>query len=266
MRAELKRTFSSPLLYFTMFLFFICLQGYSFPSYYRQWLSDYCIPIEYRESALTMTLGSIFFGGAILLLPFFASAVSAPQQVDDQRYGIIEFALLRSSFRKYITAKCLCAFISGFFIASIAFCLHAITWNILTVPYDPIAYPEHGDIFMDGTLFSTWANINHGILIYLSVFFGIGFTAGIWAVVGLATATWIPDKLLAVIIPMCMYKLWNASFFYYLFGIFLPDPSTLFNDGQTLHEDIQAIIAYLVLFFGATATFAIGVRKKVRHE
>ena len=265
MRTEIKRMMTSPMFVLSLIVFFLCLQGYSIPSYYRQWISPYGAPPEYRESALTMTLGGIFFGGAILLMPFCAAMVTSPSQVDDMRSGIMEFYLVRSSFRQYIAQKLASAFLGGFLIGSIAFGLHAILWNLMAFPYDPITYPEHGGLFWPGTLFDQWAPICHGLIIYIEVMLGLGFTAGVWAVVGMATAVWIPDKLLAVTIPMCIYKLWSTGLSYYLFGFYLPDPSTLFNDAQTVSGDVAAFMAYFVVLICAVLSYSIGLRKKVQH-
>ena len=266
MRTEMKRLLLSPIFYAAMLVFFLCLQGYSSPSYYRQWISPYGSPLEYRESALSMTLGGIFFGGAILLLPFCASMGAAPLQIDDLRSGMTDLHLIRSSLGKYIAQKLMSAFISGFLIGSVAFALHAMIWNGLTLPYDPVAYPEHGGIFVPGTLFHDWAPVCHGLLIYLEITVGIGFTAGVWAVIGMATAVWVPDKLLSVTIPMCLYKLWSANISYYLFGVLVPNPSTLYNDAQTVNGDVATVMAYLIVLAGGCILYVLGLRKMVRHE
>ena len=265
MRTEIKRTLTSPMFWVSLIVFFLCLQGYTVPAYYRQWLSPFREPLECRESALTMTLGSIFFGGAILMMPFCAAMVTAPSQVEDMRSGMMEFYLVRSSFRRYMTHKLASAFLGGFLIGSIAFGLHTILWHLMTVPYDPVTYPVHEISFWPGTLFAQWLPICHGFPIFIDVMLGLGFTAGVWAIVGMATAVWVPDKLLAVIIPTCIYKLWASGLSYCLFGFELPDPSTLYNDAQTLAGDAATLAIYLVILACAVLLYSMGLRKKAQH-
>ena len=83
--------------------------------------------------------------------------------------------------------------------------------------------------------------------VYVEMTLGIAFTASIWAVVALAIAIWIPDKLLTVTIPSFLYYLWNANVVYYFTGIKTPHPAILFNDGLTIEKAIISIEAYLII-------------------
>lgn len=91
----------------------------------------------------------------------------------------------------------------------------------------------------------------------------MALTAGVWSVVALSVAIWVPDKLLVAIIPVSIFKLWNANLTYYLFGFRLPDPSTLFNDGQTIQGDLQCLLAYAIFLVLAIIVYLLGLRRRV---
>lgn len=87
-------------------------------------------------------------------------------------------------------------------------------------------------------------------------------SAGVWSITALAAAVWIPDKLLAVTIPACLYQLWSGGLIYHLFGVRLISPSTLFNDWQTPERVRQALIAYGVLLVISLAVYYAGVKRR----
>lgn len=258
MREELKRAFFSPLFFLSMGIFFLTLQGYALPSF----LSSLAEPIEYRESALALSLGGIFFGGAILLQPFCSPMAHSVSQVDDIRSGMMQWSVLRSSVRRHVLRKVLSSFLSAAIALGGAFAFHALLWNLVALPYNPVAFPEHQIVFSQEGLFYDWANVAHALPIYVDITLGLAFTAGVWAVVALAAAVWVPDKLLAVTIPACIYHLWSGSLTYYLFGFRLISPSTLFNDWQTASRIREAMIAYGILLMISIFVYYIGVKRR----
>lgn len=258
MKEELKRAFSSPLFFLTMCVFFITLQGYALPSYFHSLTES----IEYRESALALSLGGIFFGGAILLQPFCSPMAHAISHIDDQRSGMMQWSVLRSSVKKHVFRKILSSFLSSAVALGGAFALHALLWNLIAVPYDPVAFPEQEIAFSQEGLFYEWSNIAYALPIYIDITLGLAFTAGVWAVVALAVAVWVPDKLLAVTIPACIYHLWSGSLTFYLFGFRLISPSTLFNDWQTPSRIQEAVLAYGILLVISIIVYYIGVRRR----
>lgn len=255
MKKELMRAFKSPLFFLSTLIFFISLQGYAIPVF----LSE---PTEYRESALALSLGGLFFGSAILLLPFCSPMAHSVSQVDDLRSGILQWSVLRSSAGSYVTRKALASFWAAAAAIGGAFAVHVIVWNLLALPYDPIAYPNHEVPFREDTLFFAWAPLAHALPIYLHIMLGLAFSAGVWSIAALAAAVWVPDKLLAVTIPACIYQLWSGGLSYYLFGVRLISPSTLFNDWQTPDRIKQALIAYGVLLTISLIVYYAGVKRR----
>ena len=126
-------------------------------------------------------------------------------------------------------------------------------------------YPNHTIYFSSDVLYSNWYTVLHGLPVYAEMTLGIAFTAAIWAVVGLAVAVWIPDKLMVVTVPVCIYFLWREQFPYYLAGILLPYPATLFNDGLTIQSGLAAMLMYLVLLAVSLAIYGVGLSRRCRN-
>ena len=262
MRKELKRALSSPLFIMSTVVFFLCLQGFALPVFIQDSIRE---PLEYRQSALALSLGGFFFGGVILLLPFCAPMAHAVSQVDDLRSGMMHWCILRSSVGKYASNKILSCFLASALSMGGAFAVHVILWNLLAVPYDPIQYPNHEIGFYQESFFLSWSTIAHGFPIYAEIGLGLAFSAGIWSVAALAAAVWVPDKLLVVTIPACIFKLWGGNLAYYLFGIWLPSPDTLFNDAQTVSSVLAALAAYGVLLGICVAVYYAGLKRRACH-
>lgn len=265
MRTELKRAFSSPGFWATMIVMFLCLQGFALPVHVGQSYGPTAEAIEYRQSALALTLGGIFFGGVILLLPFCASLAYSGSQVDDIRTDTISLCLIRSSVRNYAVHKVAASFLSAFVAILVAFIAHAAIWHVLGIPYDPIVYPYQEISFWSESYFSKWATIGNGWPIILNIAVGMAFSAGCWSIVALAVAIWVPDKMLVCIIPACIEKLWRSNLAYYLFGIWLPDPDTLFNDAQTLSGNLECLLAYAVLVAIALLMYILGLKRRAKN-
>ena len=81
MGEELKRAIKSPQMWASLIVCFITLMGYSLGSWIGCILIDEWM--EYRESALQLSLGGIFFGGFMMLLPFCAALAHSTSQIDD---------------------------------------------------------------------------------------------------------------------------------------------------------------------------------------
>lgn len=265
MKAELKRAFSSVGFWITILLMFLCLQGFALPVHISQTYGLYAEPVEYRQSALSLTLGGIFFGGVILLLPFCATFAYAGSQVEDIRSGFLPWCGLRSSVRTYALRKIIASFASASTAIFIAFIVHAGLWHLLGIPYDPTIYPYQEIPFAAESYFSSWASVANGWPIILNIALGMAFSAGCWAIVALSITVWIPDNLLICIIPACIEKLWRSNLSYYLLGIWLPSPDTLFNDAQTVTGNIQCITAYIVVLTMAVLLYMIGLSRRMKH-
>lgn len=262
MRTEIKRAFTGPLFFLSMIILFLCLQGFAVPSYISDLVNEL---LEYRASALTLILGGVYFGGVILLLPFCAAMAHATSQVDDMRSSMLYWIALRSGVVKYALNKMIACFMASAVSAGAAFAFHAAMWHILALPYDPIAFPSHEIGFWSESFFAEWSTIQHGLPIIIEMTIGLAFSAGIWSVVALATAVWMPDKLLTVVVPACVYKLWNANLTYYLFGFRLPSPDTIFNDAQTMQHNLECLLAYGILLVLAALIYFRGIKRRLCH-
>ena len=84
MAEEIKSIFKSRNYWMAFVISFLTLLGYSLSS----WLNAISVgeSMEYRESALSLSVGGIFFGGFMLLFPFCASVAHATSQVDAARW------------------------------------------------------------------------------------------------------------------------------------------------------------------------------------
>ena len=94
---------------------------------------------------------------------------------------------------------------------------------------------------------------------------GMAFTAAIWSVIALAVSIWIPDKLLVVAIPAAIFYIWNADISFYVFGVPLPSPASLFNDGLSVQKAVITLIMYAVAFAVSAGGFYMGCRRRCQH-
>lgn len=263
MKEEFERAIKSPQVWASFIASFIALMGYSFFVWIGYELIDELM--EYRESALHLSLGGIFFGGFMLLLPFCAALAHSASQVDDMRSEMMRWQVLRGGIFKYIRVKTLTCMSVAAVSTSAAFVLHAILWNCIALPNDPITYSSHVMYFSKLCIFSDWYTICHGLPMYIEVTLGIAFSASVWAIVGLAVSIWIPDKLLTITIPSFLYYLWSADLPRYFTKIRVPHPASLFNDGLTVEMAIFSIISYLCVLAASLIVYYIGCRKRCKN-
>ena len=246
MREELARAVKAPQAWVAFAVCFMTLMGYSLAYWIGTNLAGEWL--EYRESALQLSIGGIFFGGFMLLLPFCAALAHSTSQVDEMCSGIMRWEALVAAIS-----------------TSSAFVLHAILWNNIALPVDPTAYPSHTIYFSKKCIFHNLYTVCYGLPVYVEMTLGIAFTASIWAVVALAIAIWIPDKLLTVTIPSFLYYLWNANVVYYFTGIKTPHPAILFNDGLTIEKAIISIEAYLIILGISMVIYYIGCKTRCQN-
>ncbi len=263
MREELERALKAPQAFASFIVCFITFLGYSL----AYWIGSISVGewIEYRESALHLSIGGIFFGGFMLLLPFCSALAHSTSQVDDMRSSMMHWEALRGSVFKYVRIKVGTCMIVAAVAASSAFVLHAIIWNIVALPVDPATYPNHTIYFSKECIFYNWYTICHGLPVYIEMTLGIAFTASVWAVVALAISVWVPDKLLTVAIPSFLYYLWNADVIFFFTGIRTPHPAILFNDGLTVQKAIISILSYLVVLTISLIAYTVGCQRRCRN-
>ena len=103
MSEEIKSIFKSRNYWMAFAISFLTLLGYSLSS----WLNAISVgeSMEYRESALCLSVGGIFFGGFMLLFPFCASVAHATSQVDELRSGMARWRVMRGSVARYVGVK-----------------------------------------------------------------------------------------------------------------------------------------------------------------
>lgn len=258
MREELHFSFFNRRFLLAFILMFVCFCGMSVP----EWIVSGDWGAEFRPSALQQSLIGVFFGGSMLLLPFVASFTCAPAQVDEIKSSVFQWKIVRSSLSRYAIRKIISAFLVGGTVVTLAFVTHACIWNCIAYPCDPIAHPYHEIGFMPECPYSKWYAICYGLPMYISIAGGIFFCAGTWAIVALCIAVWIPDRLLAVTIPACIYYLLSASVFRTLFGWELPHPATLYNDMITKESAVSSLCEYFIILFIAITIYIIGLRRK----
>ena len=260
MREEFARAIKSSQAWIAFVVCFITLMGYSL----AYWIGSILVGewIEYRESALQLSLGGIFFGGFMLLMPFSAAMAHSTSQVDDMCSGMMSWAAFRGSVFKYACVKVITCMTVAAFVTSSAFVLHAFLWNCIALPVDPEMYPNHAIYFSEACIFREWYTVLHGLPVYVEMTLGIAVTASVGAFVALAISVWVFDKLLTVTIPSFLYYLWSTDVLYYFTGIKTLNPATLFNDGLTVEKAVISIITYLVILVISLIVYYIGCKKR----
>ncbi len=262
MREELKSAFLNFNFVMGFLVMLICFLGMSIP----EWVVSAAWGSEYRQSALQQSIVGIFFGGVMLLMPFCACIPYATRQVEELRTSVMTWKLLRSSLSKYATGKIMASALSGGAAVAAAFIIHALIWNLVALPCDPVAHPYHEISFDPNSLYAEWYAICYGLPMYLSITIGIFISGSTWAVIALAVSVWVPDKLLTVAIPACIYYLLSASILNHLFGWNLPHPATLYNDALTVQQAIQSFTEYVLLFIFACVLYRLGLRRRAQNE
>ena len=202
----------------------------------------------------------------MLLMPFCACIPYATNQVEEIRTSVMQWKLVRSSIKRYAADKILATAISGGVVVALAFALHAIIWNFIAYPCDIVAHPYHEIGFSPDCLYATWYSTLYGLPMYLSMTLGIFISGAVWAVVALAISVWVPDKLLTITIPVCIYYLLSGNIFRHLFGWNLPHPATLYNDALTWHSALMSLLEYIVIFLIACVTYGVGIKRRAQNE
>lgn len=94
--------------------------------------------VAYRSSSLQQTLGGIYFGGAMLVVPLCAALPAGLAQVEELQTNFIDYRIIRSSMPRYEVTKLASAFLASGAAIALAFVFHALIWNILATPCNPL--------------------------------------------------------------------------------------------------------------------------------
>lgn len=257
----IKRNILSPYFCVSVIIMIFSMLCLSLP----EWLA-FDIDIREKPSALQMAVSGLFFGGYSLLLPFCSVFSGVTTFVDEIQNQFYCFELLRAGKRKYTYCKFIVSNIVGAISMMLAFSLHAALWHIIAIPSTPELYSSHMLTFADGCVYDELFPIFHGLPMLIWITCSIGIVSFIWSAIGLATAIWIPDKCLVLTIPSCIYYLWARGIFKVLFGINIPIPSALFNDGITISSSIVIIIICAVIWYTCLLLYKSGLKRRMLNE
>lgn len=258
---EIRRAFTDKKILISFIIMLICFFGVSLPS----WIESADWGDIYRPTAFEQSLMGIFFGGVMLLMPFCASFPYATSQVDEMRTNFFQWKVMRSGIKRYVHNKIIATMFSGAFAITFAYITNAIIWHLIAIPYNPAKYPNHKIYFSENIIWSSWDEVLYGIPILIWIGLGIAITSAVWAFFGLATAIWIPDKVLCTVIPVCIYHLWMGGFTYFIFGVRIASPEALFNDGLTIERLQQSVTSYTILLIIAYVLYFQGVKRRSKY-
>lgn len=248
-----------------------CLLAFSimFIAYFGMAMPEWVISAdwgsEFRPSALEQSLMGIFFGGIMLLTPLCASVTSGVLQCDEVHSSILDWKLLRSSVKKYSARQLTYSFFRGGICIAGAFAVNAILWNLIALPCDIVKHPYHELPFADDCLYSTWYSVNGGLLVYLWIIAGMFISGGTWALVSMAISVWMPEKLMSIVIPSCIYYLLSMSIFRHLFGWNIPHPSDFYNDTVNWYIAGRSLLEHIIIAAISIAAYVGGIRRRLKN-
>ena len=217
-----------------------------------------------QPSALQLTLEPIYFGGVMLMFPFAACSVFAPQQVEEIQSGFVWERCIRISISRYGFEQLLRNFILCILCFSSAFLVHALLFHLIALPSDPELYDAHDIPYAPDCIYADWLSVFHGLPIILWSAIMVGLTSGVWGTLGLAVSAWIPDRLLTISVPTFIYYVFSAQSFLRLTGGILPHPADLYNDALTLEMIRRSFVYNVLLLLIFSAIYLLGIRRRVR--
>ncbi|MEG1091169.1 MAG: hypothetical protein RSE38_07545 [Acinetobacter sp.] len=241
----------------------LCFSGYAM----LEWISIHNWSLDVRPSSLQQTIGGIYFGGVMLLIPLCAALPAGLIQVEEQESTFIDFCMIRGSLRKYIFQRFVAAFVSGAATIGLAFSVHAILWNILATPCDPATNSYLAIPFAETSIYYNWESVCYGLPIYLWILFWLAFCGGMWSLVSITTAIYIPDKLMTIAIPFCIYYLWHCGLPQTITGWhWFPHPADLYNDALKWNMFAISLAVYIALGTICMILYAMRLKRRYRYE
>lgn len=175
------------------------------------------------------------------------------------------FKLARGSYGKYARNKIVAAALGGAAVVAVTYALHAVIWNLISIPYSPEQYPYHELPFRADGFFAMWHLTSHAFPVYIYMFVTMGLFGAVWALIALAVSVWVPDKLLAITVPACIYQIWSGGIYFFLFGWRLPTPASLFLIDVNWTELWQSLLMYAIHIALAMALYMAGLKRRVAN-
>lgn len=261
MRQEIKNAFANNRFWIAILTMLLCFLGFSLP----EWMVRCGQGDQMYMSAFGQSFAPIFFGGAMLMMPFCASIPHAASQVDEIRTNFLYEKGIRCNVNKYALYKMSAAVLSGAVAMGVASLLHSVIWNIVAGVYDPIAWPDTEVFFNETTIYYQLKDFPYAWPAYLHAAMGFAISGALWAMVGLSCAVWIPDTLLTITVPVILYYFWWYRLIGRVTGIRFPRPAALYNDGQTWADYWQALLFYAVLFVISYMIYWLGLKRRLRN-
>ena len=262
MTANLRRLFLSPYLAIGALLSMAGLVIHVFPDMQVNW--EVYRAKEYYASALQLTFQPIYFGGFILMAVVSSAFPASSSLIDDLRERLSVYELGRLGMKRYIRTKALSASLCGGAATAAGFLLHALFCYALFLPSDPLRYAAHVLPF-NGTLYEGLYGVLGGWPMVAFAALMLWVTGCVWALLGLATAAWIPDKVIAVAAPVMVYYLWLWGGFRDMLGGTNLSPTTPYNDGLTWAKLAASLTQYLILGVFAWFAYRRGMRRRLEN-
>lgn len=262
MNPNLRRLFFSPHFAIGVLLSLSSLVIHTIPEMKVNW--EVYRAKEYYASALQLTIQPIYFGGFILFAVLSSAFPASSSLIDDQRERMSVYEAGRLGLKRYIRTKAFSASLCGGVATATGFLLHAMFCYALFLPSDPLNYPAHV-LPYDGTLYAGIYGLLGGWPMVAYVALMLGMTGFVWALIGLATAAWIPDKVIAAAAPVMVYYLWLWGGFRDMLGGTGLSPTTLYNDGLTWAKLAASLAQYLILGVLAWLLFRRGMHRRLAN-
>jgi len=176
-----------------------------------------------------------------------------------------ELIIIRCHLRRYAYHKMISAFLTTALAGGIAFSIHTLLCHCIALPYDIENYPaQEIGLWQEGILYPL-SQGKYAIPMLAEIGLGLTLAAGCWSVIALSITPWIQDKVLIMVIPACIYELWNLNITRRIFGVSLPDPETWFNDAQTVTGNLNCALVYLILLLLAVVIYQVGLSRRYLH-
>lgn len=200
-RAELKRT-----LFCTEMVAAIIIMFVSYICGTWNYLMDY-LNGRYTPTLLNMFMTSIFSGIITIILPITCILPIANELINENVTGYDDIIMLRTTRKRYVTAKLISSVISGIYAVICSSVLYVVFLGVMgfkmIIPNEKMA-----DIgLFDGSIYWTFIEKN---VPWLSLFLMIiiySLTTIAWTIIAFIASRYIKNKYILIVIPFLVEKL-----------------------------------------------------------